>query len=71
MTTRNPKKKDNNPDVTNSLSSQVIKIKPIIKMDHYKTRNFVLFGVIALMVSIGVICYAYLISLKTIQRWTS
>jgi len=40
-------------------------------MDHHKTKNFLLFGVIALMVSIGVICYVYHISLKTIQRWTS
>lgn len=38
-------------------------------MDYNKTKNFLLVGVIALMVAIGVICYVYLISVKTIQRW--
>ena len=38
-------------------------------MDNHKTKNFILVGVTALMVSLGVICYAYLICLKTIQSW--
>jgi hypothetical protein len=38
-------------------------------MDYHKIKNFLFIGIIALMISVGVICYVYITALKTIQRW--
>lgn len=36
-------------------------------MDYHKAKNILLMGVIAIMVSIGVVFYVYIKSTKTIQ----
>lgn len=46
----------------------VNRTKPLLKMDYYKLKNFLVIGAIAVWATVGTFCYIYLVFVEKVRQ---